>query len=177
MRTLIYKRTHSGDPDPRTGIFGNNDCMKSVRGWPFTAVKGIGGIGREPQNKGIAGKLTWVGVGAHKTCDDSDHADRPLVTFDHFLYYGEEGPLLREMAPQLARRMYGKNVRVLMNSLSPKERREVEGILELARNAPRSSHPTERGFREIRGKCPPKSRDLRTTNNCRSSRRRNIKVK
>ena len=29
MRTLIYKRTHTGDPDPKTGVFGNNDCMGS----------------------------------------------------------------------------------------------------------------------------------------------------
>jgi hypothetical protein len=177
MRTLIYKRTHSGDPDPRTGVFGNNDCMKSVRGWPFNAVIGIGGIGREPQDKRIAGKLTWVGIGAHKTCDDPDHVDRPLVTFDHFLYYGEQGPLLREMAPLLARRMYGKNVRVLMNSLSPNERREVEGILELARNAPRSSHLTEPDFRDTSGRCRPHSPYDRSTNDCRSSRQRNIKVK
>jgi hypothetical protein len=35
MRTLIYKRTHSGDPDPETGIFGNHDCEGEVRDWAF----------------------------------------------------------------------------------------------------------------------------------------------
>jgi hypothetical protein len=67
MRTLIYKRTHSGDPDPKTGVFGCNNCMKTVRGWVFDAVIGIGGIGREPECEGIAGKLTWIGIGKHET--------------------------------------------------------------------------------------------------------------
>ena len=31
MRTLIYKRTHSGDPDPTSGRFGVRDCMGKVR--------------------------------------------------------------------------------------------------------------------------------------------------
>ena len=42
MRTLVYKRTHSGDPDPASGVFGNNNCTRSVRGWNFDAVIGIG---------------------------------------------------------------------------------------------------------------------------------------
>jgi hypothetical protein len=66
MRTLIYKRTHNGDPDPETGTFGNADCMGRVRGWNFDAVIGVGGIGREPELEGIAGKVTWVGIGPHK---------------------------------------------------------------------------------------------------------------
>jgi hypothetical protein len=52
MRTLIYKRTHTGDPDPETGVFGNNDCMGEVRCWDFDAVIGIGGIGEEPRRYG-----------------------------------------------------------------------------------------------------------------------------
>lgn len=46
MRTLIYKRTHSGDPDSESGVFGNHDCMGSVKGWQYDAVIGIGGIGQ-----------------------------------------------------------------------------------------------------------------------------------
>lgn len=88
-RALIYKRTHSGDPDPKTGVFGNNDCMKTIRGRSFDAVIGVGGIGREARSEGIARKLTWIGIGPRKIGEPS----RPLVTFDHFLYYGEEGPL------------------------------------------------------------------------------------
>src|SRR4051812_45820013 len=48
MRTLVYKRTHSGDPDPKMGVFGNHDCMGEVRAWPFDAVIGIGGVGQQP---------------------------------------------------------------------------------------------------------------------------------
>ena len=54
MRTLIYKRTHNGDPHPETdGIFGIHECMKSVREWRMGAIIGVGGIGREPQQEGI----------------------------------------------------------------------------------------------------------------------------
>jgi hypothetical protein len=55
MRTLIYKRTHTGDPDPESGVFGNRDCMGTVRGRRFDAVIGIGGIGSMPKRQGIAG--------------------------------------------------------------------------------------------------------------------------
>jgi hypothetical protein len=150
--------------------------MGKVRGWGFDAVIGVGGIRPDPGHERIARKITWVGTGTLKICDDPVRAfvtpDCPLVTFEHFLYYGEEGPLLTEKAPNLARRMYGKNVRVLMNSLSPKERREVEGILELARNAPPSSYSAEPNVRDASDTCPPKSRDVRTTNDCQLSKRR-----
>lgn len=136
LRTLIYKRTHCGDPDPKTGVFGNNNCMKQVRGWPFDAVIGVGGIGRESQKNCIARKLTWVGIGPHK----SSGQRYPLVTFDHFLYYGKQGPLLEELAPELARHIYDGNVRVILNpnSLSADEHLEVEIILNLVRNKPSS---------------------------------------
>jgi hypothetical protein len=181
MRTLIYKRTHSGDPDPKTGVFGCNNCMKTVRGWGFDAVIGIGGTGREPVCEGIAGKLTWIGIGKHETINDPSRSfvtpSCPLVTFDHFLYYGEQGPLLRNIAPVLANRMlYDNNVRKLMDSLSREEQREVEKILGLAMDAPPSCHLTKRDFRDTSAKCRPKSCDVRTTDDCRPSKRRNIKV-
>jgi len=134
MRTLIYKRTHESDPNPQTGVFGNNECLGQVRGWSFDAVIGVGGIGREPQRHGIARKLTWVGIGPHKTGD----SQRPKVTFDHFRYYGKMGSLLEEVAPDLARRMYDKKAKMLIDSLSPAERLEVEKILDRARDAPPS---------------------------------------
>src|SRR3989442_10716413 len=93
MRTLIYKRTHSNDPDPRTGVFGNRDCMGQVRAWDFDAVIGIGGVGDEPRRHRIAGKLTWIGIGPQRLYDDPDRRG-PQVTFRHFLYLGENGPLL-----------------------------------------------------------------------------------
>jgi hypothetical protein len=182
MRTLIYKRTHSGDPDPKTGVFGCNNCMRTVRGWGFNAVIGIGGRGREPEREGIACKLTWIGIGKHETISDRSRPfvtpSCPLVTFDHFLYYGEQGPLLKNIAPVLARRMlYDQNVRKLMDSLSSKEQREVEKILDLAMDAPPSRQLTERDFRDTNGKCRPKSRGVRTTDDCRPLKRRNIKVR
>jgi hypothetical protein len=168
MRTLIYKRTHSGDPDSETGVFGNRNCMGKVRGRKFDAVIGIGGIGPEPKRKGIAGKLTWVGIGPRRIFDDPDHPDCPLVTFEHFWYGGERGPLLEERYPALASRMYDKNVRSLMYSPLPAGGREVTKIRDLDRDvkkilrvamvAPPSKQLTKRKLRITSGECRPKSR-------------------
>jgi hypothetical protein len=104
--------------------------MGSVRGWPH-AVIGVGGIGREPERNGIARRLTWVGIGPHKKGD----AHCPEVTFDHFLYYGEKGRLLGDIAPALARRIYDGGVRLIWSTaLSEQERGEVGRILDLAKN-------------------------------------------
>jgi hypothetical protein len=134
MRTLIYKRTHLGDPDS-SGTFGIRDCMGQVRAWQFDAVIGIGGTGEWARETGIAAKLTWIGIGPHKT-----HGWRrgPLVTFDHFLDLGPHGPLFSLLAPQLAAHMYGNNVRLVMDSLSDTERLEVSRVLQLAKTAPPS---------------------------------------
>jgi len=43
MRILIYKRTHTGDPDLK-GRFGIHDCMGRVRDYDYDAVIGVGGI-------------------------------------------------------------------------------------------------------------------------------------
>src|SRR5207302_400083 len=106
----------------------------------------------EPQRHGIARKLTWVGIGPHKTGD----SQRPKVTFDHFRYYGKMGLLLEEVAPALARRMYDKKARMLIDSLSPAERLEVEKILDRARGAPPSGQlkgVPQRNFQETSDKC------------------------
>jgi hypothetical protein len=157
MRTLIYKRTHSGDPDPKTGVFGNNDCMGKIRAWPFDAVIGIGGVGQEPKYHGIAGRVTWVGIGPQAV----DQTGRgPQLIFRHFWYLGEEGPILRTEYPALAGRMYSRNVRVLLHSPSPGERqdkkiaaldRDVGAILGLATNAAPSDGVANR--RKSMGKC------------------------
>jgi hypothetical protein len=155
MRMLVYKRTHCGDPDPKTGVFGNHKCMGQVRGWKFDAVIGVGGIGPKPVKNGIARRLTWVGIGPHKTGDPC----RPKVMFDHFLYYGKTGKLLSDLAPVLAKHLYDGKARVLMDSLSDEERREVKRILKLARNAPPSGH--------LKGMPQPTSRN--TGGKCRSN--------
>lgn len=156
-RILIYKRTHEGDPDPGTGVFGNNDCMKRVRGFQYDAVIGVGGVGCEPRVKGIAGKVTWIGVGPHRR--RSTRREGPLVTFDYFRYFGQAGPLLEVLAPKLAGRIFGRNVRVVMSTgLSDEERREAEQILTRARRAPASGKalpPVDRRGSSCRSKCHP----------------------
>lgn len=137
MPTLIYKRVHNGDPDPVSGVFGCNKCMKSVRRWPFDAVIGVGGVGREPQKEGIARKLTWVGIGPQQSGIGED--GYRLLTFHHFLYYGDTGPLLEDKAQALARRIYEGGVRLIWDtSLSADERQDVNKILDLAKDAPPS---------------------------------------
>jgi hypothetical protein len=61
----------------------------------------------------------------------------PIVTFDHFIYFGANGPPLLEYAPTLAAHMYGLNVRTLMG-FTDAERTEVHRILELVKSAPPS---------------------------------------
>lgn len=137
LQILIYKRTHNGDPDPDTGVFGNHDCMGQVRGRHYDAVIGIGGVGDEPRRYHIAKKLTWVGIGPHK--DHTADGRGPVVTFDHFLYYGDSGPMIENLAPVLASRIYGGKIRsVMSSSLSEKERLEAEAILRMAVNSPPS---------------------------------------
>ena len=148
MRTLIYKRTHSGDPDPVEGVFGNHDCMGSVKRWDYDAVIGIGGIGPEPKRHRIAGKLTWIGVGPHKLFNNPNKPNNPRVAFDHYWYRGESGPLLEVEYPALAKRMYEKNVRVLVHKSSVEQSsgsieldREIAKILRLAKRSTPSCVP------------------------------------
>lgn len=151
MRTLIYKRTHPGDPDVE-GRFGIYDCMGRVRAWNFDAVIGIGGIGDEPSLHGLDGKVNWIGIGPHKRAAAAKRG--PIVTFDHFLFYGSEGPSFVKKAPNLAHRMYSRNVRVLMNVGDPKERREINNLLALAKNAPPSSARGARAVKHLRRRSP-----------------------
>jgi hypothetical protein len=138
MRTLIYKRTHPGDPDVE-GRFGIYDCMGQVRAWGFDAVIGVGGIGGEPESHGLARKVNWIGIGPHRR--KAPNKRGPVVTFDHFRLFGDnaKAPSFLKLAPRLATRMYSKNVRVIMNDLDPRERGEVQKLLALAKHARPSS--------------------------------------
>ena len=112
MNTLVYKRTHSGDPD-ESGIFGIHDCMGRFRGWPFDAVIGVGGKCPRSRDKGLARKINWVGIDPCKSeasspiwlsAKRSDWAKvfhGPLVAFEYFAFWGEEGPEFGELAPDL----------------------------------------------------------------------------
>jgi hypothetical protein len=129
IRVLVYKRTHHGDPD-QYGQFGINDCMGRVRARDFDAVVGVGGIGSEPRKAGIAGKVNWIGIGPHKRPGRRG----PIVTFDHFLDFGVNGPDFTHLAPRLAARMYGRNVRSTNYDVNG-PRDEIADILSLAKNA------------------------------------------
>jgi hypothetical protein len=154
MRTLIYKRTHPGDPD-RQGRFGIEDCMGQVRTWDFEAVIGVGGIGAEPRSHGLDGKVNWIGIGPHRI---GSARRGPVLTFDRFCLFESKGPSFAGLAPRLAARLYSRNVRVVRDRLDDEERREVERILALAGDAGPSAidgldeaSPAER--------CVPKKRE------------------
>jgi hypothetical protein len=134
MRTLVYKRTHNGDPDS-LGRFGCHDCMGGVRSWPFEAFIGVGGQGAAAESNDIACKVNWIGIGPHKS--HVEGMDDPIVTFDHFRDFGIDGPLLHLEAPHLARHMYVKKARVLM-AFTAQEQAEVDKLLALAREEPPS---------------------------------------
>jgi hypothetical protein len=135
MRVLVYKRTHNGDPDAN-GCFGAHDCMGIVRDREFDAVIGVGGIGPEAQSNGIDRQVNWIGIGPHKRYVEDKRG--PEVLFDHFLYFGTEGPDFRYLAPQLAARIYGDNVRSLLDGMSDAEQEEAERIVRLAESEPSS---------------------------------------
>ena len=137
MRTFIYKRTHKRDPDSQ-GRFGIQDCMGSLRTCDFDAVIGIGGICAWARAEGISRKLNWIGIGPRKQPLSGKRG--PLVTFDHFLLFEEDGVDFHTIAPTLARRLYfAKAARfVFSDSFNRTEKAEVNRILRLAKSAPPS---------------------------------------
>jgi hypothetical protein len=156
VRTLVYKRTHKGDPD-RTGCFGIWDCMGRLRKTAFEAVIGIGGIGAEPEAQGISYKVNWIGIGSRKTKPDPKTFPLwrgPLVTFDHFILFDEKGPDFRVVAPALARRMYSaRPPRRLFDDFNKAERAEIRRLLKMATAAPPSTGTPRRRSRRRGSKC------------------------
>src|SRR5205807_7343341 len=92
--------------------------------------------GPEAVSNEIDGQVNWVGRGPHKRYVEGKRG--PEVLFDHFLYFGTEGPDFRALAPQLAARMYGDNVRSILDGMSEAEQEEAEGIVRLAEGEPSS---------------------------------------
>lgn len=136
---LIYKRTHKGDPDYQ-GIFGIHDCMGQVRNWNFDAVIGIGGKSPWHDDKDIAEKVNWIGIGVSK---DFTWGKPPIITFDYFCLFDENGRLVEDIAPNLYKYMYvDQHVRVVkstyLNSKNPIMYDEVLKILALAKDCPAS---------------------------------------
>ena len=151
-RTLVYKRTHNGDPDAQ-GRFGCHDCMGRVRGWQFHAVIGVGGQSREAKQNEIAGKVNWIGIGPRWRTVSGLRG--PLVTFDHFLYFGVDGPELSVEAPILAQRLYSEKPRVAMK-FSPEEQTEIDRLLALAEGEPPSRARRAKKLPKIQRGCPPR---------------------
>lgn len=106
VRTLIYKRTHKGDPR-KEGCFGVKDCMGKLRGCDFDAAIGVGGIGSLARAQNIDRRLNWVGIGRRKRAS-IDGMRGPLVTFNHFVLFEENGRDLEDIAPRLARRLLSR---------------------------------------------------------------------
>lgn len=127
MRILTYKRTHVGDPD-LNGRFGVNTCMGKIRDYAYDAVIGVGGTGVEPKSHGIDGRINWVGIGPTRRAAPTKRARE--VTFDYFLYLEEEGPLLSDMAPSLAKRLYNTGARFILKGYNTAELEEAHHILE-----------------------------------------------
>jgi hypothetical protein len=133
MRILTYKRTHIGDPDPG-GRFGIYDCMGRIRLLDFNAVIGVGGLGAEPRSYKIDRKVNWVGVGARKQWRSQGAG--VVVTFEEFRLLEEQGPLLHQLAPRLARQMYEGRVRFLLDGYRSEEQAEAEAVLEWVLSQP-----------------------------------------
>ena len=133
-RILVYKRTHPFDPD-QNGRFGSDDCLGRIRDRKFDAVIGVGATGREAQSYGIAYKVNWIGIGPHKT---KRRGRASVVTFDYFLKLEDKGPLLRDVAPKLAKRIYEGKVRSLLYGMTVDELAEATDLLKYAKNAPPS---------------------------------------
>jgi hypothetical protein len=147
LNTLVYKRTHKGDPD-ESGIFGIHDCMGRVRGWPFDAVIGVGGKCPWSGDEGIALKINWIGINPSKgeasspvwfgakRPDWSKSFRGPFVTFDRFVFLDEKGPDFKKFAPNLFRHMFeDQHVRLVMSRSLPREmQEEVQEILRWAEN-------------------------------------------
>jgi hypothetical protein len=147
-KVLIYKRTHTGDPNEITtdapdkrGIFGINTCMGRVRSWEFDAVIGVGG---KSAGEGIAYRINYVGLGVKKHSINPQDG-HPYVIFDHFRLFDEEGKFVEKFAPNLYKYMYeDADVRRVKSDSSRIRdnvliQSEIQKILNLAKNAPPSS--------------------------------------
>lgn len=137
MRSFIYKRTHRGGPDKR-GCFGIRECMAKCRSWAFDAVIDVGGAGSEARRHKIDRKVNRIGIGPRRERLASDGS--LVVAFDHFVLYNEKGRKLKDVAPDLARRMYATpGPRFVFSHKLPKaDQAEITRLLRIAESAPPS---------------------------------------
>jgi hypothetical protein len=135
MKTLIYKRTHVGDPNEQ-GCFGIHRCMGKMRSWDFDVVIGVGGIGPWPRSLDIDRKINWVGIGPTRIGNAPD--GWPKLAFDHFVLWDADGPLLKDISPALVMRIYGRRARFAFGSFNAAQEQGIEKILAMAKAAPPS---------------------------------------
>jgi hypothetical protein len=138
IRTFIYKRTHEGDPS-EDGRFGCFDCMGKLRNLGYDAVIGVGGIGASARRSGIAGIVSWIGVGPIRASVQGLRGD--LVTFEEFRNFANELLDFRSYAPTLSNRLYSKyGPRFIFDDFNPREQSEIESLLALFETADHSRH-------------------------------------
>lgn len=117
--------------------------MGQVRGYDFDAVIGVGGIGNEPRRLGISERVNWIGVGARQRY--AKGVTHPLITFDHFALYEEQGVKLSKIASSLAERLYSRDApRFLLVESSDPEHREIMRVLKLVESARPSAQRSQR---------------------------------
>jgi hypothetical protein len=125
--------------------------MGQVRSWAYDAVIGIGGRGSYARAEDIDSKVNWIGIGPRKVRCPGKRG--PLVTFEHFVYFGCDGPDVRHLAPRLAQRMYSRNIRLKMDGFNAAERAEIARVLSLAKAAPASRFAKGSKCRSHRTRC------------------------
>jgi hypothetical protein len=158
MATLVYKMTHTGDPDSDLGWWGVSDCMGQVRGFPFDAVIGISGRSWWTNQTRRRGEIVWIGVGPEKV-DEENRG--PVLRFARFRHFGEGEQILSEIAPELDKSMHFRRFRLY--AFSRIEEQEIEQILKLALKAgPSASCPQATKTQSDGDECRPKLRRRRT---------------
>lgn len=153
---LIYKRTHPGDPD-RFGRFGIQDCMGRVRNCDYDIVIGVGGTSGEPRSYRLDRKINWVGRWPRRRPHPHPIARADLIEFapGDFAVFEDHGPLLQDLSPALARRVFGTRNRFLNRKLSPVERREAFRVVSIILSNPNRFGAGSDGTNG--GSCPPRS--------------------
>jgi hypothetical protein len=156
-KILVYRRTHTGDPDPVTKEFGIHDCMGRVREWEYRSVIGVGGVKPDYGDEGISKRITWVGIGRRPSprCADLTDIKRmqdsnpnfqgfraKIISFDEFFLWDAAGPLVKNCCPELYRYMFKEHriPRAAVGSIPDHIRTELSAFLKKAREG---SLPTE----------------------------------
>ena len=168
-RVLIYKRTHIGDPDS-SGTFGCGDCMGRIRGYRYDAVIGIGVANPWIGHEGIAGRITWVGVGPQRV-GVHEQSGAPVIRFTRWRLSDANGKLLRNFAPKLAEYFFAKHRRYFFSDgLSDEIQADIKKILGLAKPARSASRSTGAGMGRQNPQCykgcPPRARAKRKRGTC-----------